>query len=170
MMDEIREELNCLAMAFWCGAGNPDELARWADAVVLATDELHPLIWELYPLPAPELVEGLLLTMAADLNGFRPASVEAEPVAAEVLRRSLNAFTARDISVQALCRLVDRLDILFNVEMASVPRPQRLVADGQGWLGDLYSCCDWCDDSWTHETSAHLHDEAVRLSRLLGSK
>ena len=170
MMDKLREELNFLAMAFWCGVGNPVELSRWTDAAVTATDTFHPLILELYPQPTPELAADLLLKMAADLNGLQPISVEAEPIAAEVLRRSLNAFATRDITIQALCKLVDRLDAAFNLDLAGVPRPEPVAADGQWWLGDLYNCCDWCDDGWTHESSAHLHEEAARVSRMLGNK
>lgn len=169
-MDSIRADLNLLAMKFWCGVGSSEELSRWTDAAVMSTDELHPLIWDLYPQPSPELATALLLRMAEDVNGFQPISVGAEAIAEDILRQSLIAFVARDISVQALCRLADHLDSGFNLALADAPQPRSATTDSQWWQGDLYNCCDWCDDSWTHDNSPHLHAEAERLLRVLNRR
>ena len=168
-MDKLRESLNRLAIEFWCGVGDLNELSSWADAAVMEPSEFHPLILDLYPRPTPELTTELLLRMAYEINGFRPASIEAEPLAIETLRKALDAFASQAMSVQSLCLLVNRLDLTFNIELAGIPRPTSTLADGQWWLGDLWNCCDWCDESWTHESSTHLHVEATRVFRLMAN-
>ena len=166
-MDNLRENLNRLAIEFWCGVGDPNELSSWADAAVVEPGEFHPLIWDLYPQPSRELTAELLLKMAYEVNCFRPVSLEAEPLAIEALRKALEAFAARAMSVQSLCLVANRLDLAFNIELSDVPRPTSTLASGQWWLGDLWNCCDWCDQSWTHDSSPHLHEEAARVSRML---
>ncbi len=131
--------------------------------------EFHPLIWELYPQPKSELITGLLLTIAYEVNGFKPASVAGEALATEALKKALNAFVTQAMSVQSFCLLVNRLDLAFNTELAGIPRPTSTSADGQWWLGDLWNCCDWCDESWTHADSPHLHEEAARVAYILAN-
>lgn len=131
--------------------------------------EFHTLIWEFYPQPKSELITELLLTIAYEMNGFKPASVAGEALATEALRKALNAFAAQAMSVQCFCLLVNRLDLTFNIGLAGISRPTLTSAEGQWWLGDLWNCCDWCDESWTHAGSFHLHEEAARVAHILAN-
>lgn len=162
-----RQELNRIAVEFWCGVGDLGELPVVAD---LANDELgeaHPEIWDFYGDLSSKEAEALTLRLAWELNRFVPESYEGEPFARGALLRALENFLGKRMTVQALCELVVRLETAFTIGLTSMQKPENLPDMDPGWMGDLWNNCDWCDDSWTHEDFPSLVDEARRVAALL---
>jgi hypothetical protein len=172
-MKDWRIQLNRLTIEFWCGIGDLSELPSWADAANQEMGEVHPDVWDLYVIKSTEAAEGLLLKIAKDINKFQPASWEAEPFAVMALKRALELFLSKQISVQTLCQVVSVLDSMFVIGLVSVERPREHLPKSLekiAWLGNLYNCCDWCDDSWSFDNSQHLIVEARRLLTVLPNR
>lgn len=173
-MNNWREQLNRLAVEFWCGVGNLSELSAWADIANSEMGEVHPDVWDIYASPTAEQATRLLLKVAKDVNGFSPESLSAEPFAINALRKALTLFLSKEFSVQELCKLVDSLDTVFAIRLPKEtgiydqsPRTSLMV--NFPWLGNLWNSCDWCDESWTFDNSQPLVAEAQRVLSLLAN-
>ncbi|MDR2012620.1 MAG: hypothetical protein LBQ20_06210, partial [Rhodanobacter sp.] len=121
-MNDWRTQLNRLVIEFWCGVGSLSELPLWADAANEEMGEVHPDVWDLYVVKSTETAKELLLKIAKDTNGFQPISWEAEPFAVMALKKALELFLSKKISVQALCQLVSLLDSVFVTGLVDVER------------------------------------------------
>jgi hypothetical protein len=130
--------------------------------------EAHPDIWGFYTCSSQEEAAALTLKLAWELNRFVPASWEAEPYAQGALKRALDNFIAKKMSVQILCKLVENLDATFNVSLGRYRNPPQTAASEEWWMGNLRNDCDWCDDGWRYENSPALVDEVHRVARMLG--
>ena len=172
-MNNWREQLNRLAVEFWCGVGDLSEAPTWADVANAEMGEVHPDVWDIYASPTAERTTNLLLKIAKDVNGFTPTSLGAKPFAVNALKKALTLFLSKDISVQELCRLVSSLDTTFVVgppkETGIYDPPPISLCPDIPWLGNLWNCCDWCDDSWTFDNSSHLVAEAQRVLAMLAN-
>lgn len=166
-MAHWREELNRIAVEFWCGVGLIVELPVVADAANADLGEAHPDIWDFYTCSSDEDAAALTLRLAWELNRFVPASWEAVPYAQGALKRALEYFLAKKISVQILCKLVENLDATFNVHLSCYPNPSPLGESEKWWMGNLWNNCDWCEDSWTYENCPALVEEANRVATKL---
>ncbi|AZP12551.1 hypothetical protein [Undibacterium parvum] len=168
-MNNWRENLSRLAAEFWCGIGDLAELRTWADVANKETGEAHSQIWDIYTVADHKHATDLLLSMASDINGFKLESWEAEPFAMSAFKKALDAFFSRSMPVQTFCKLVEKLDATYNIGLAGVPKPESLQSHEEWWLGNLWNCCDWCDESWTMENSSPLLAEAQRVSKVLAN-
>ena len=164
-----REELNRIAVEFWCDVGILEDLPIVADAANADLGEAHPDIWDFYSCTSSEEAATLTRKLARELNGFIPDSWDALPYAQGALKRALEEFGARKISVQALCRLVETLDGTFNIYLSGLPIPESVQESDEWWMGDLWNKCDWCDGSWTYENSPALVAEARRVAAMLST-
>lgn len=174
-MNHWREELNRLAVEFWCGIGDISELPSWADAANLEMGEVHPDVWDFYNISNEGDAIQVLMKIAKDVNGFSPDSLLAEPYLINAFRKVLVLFLAKRISAQKLCSLVNSLDSVFAIgfptEVRIINQSQRKAEPAnESWLGNLWNCCDWCDESWTFDNSYALVAEAKRLLAMLNSK
>jgi hypothetical protein len=169
-MSNWREELNRLAIEFWCGVGDLTDVPIWADVANLEMGEVHPDVWDLYTSKTDEDVASILLKIANDVNGFRPQSWEAEPFAAGALQKALIRFLAGELSVQLLCKLITELDMVFTCAAPKdMGSPELSPLHGKSWQGNLWNCCDWCDDTWTFENSQPLIAEVHRVLEMLAN-
>lgn len=168
-MNRLRETLNRLTVEYWAGLDDSVELSAWANAAAENPGELHTELWQLFPTPDPERAAAILQRIALDVNGFSPTSLDAEPIAAEVLARAIGKLSAREISVPAFCQIVNRFDQVFNVELAGARQAAAPNDRERWWLGNLWNCCDWCDESWTQENCPDLLQEADRLLKELSN-
>lgn len=166
-MKDWREELNRIAVEFWCGVGVLEDLPIVADAANHELGEAHAEIWDFYGCTSIERAAELTLRLARELNEFVPESWEALPYAQAALRRMLTEFVAQEVSVQVLCKLIEQLDSTFNIYLSGVPQPDHTQDRGEWWMGNLWNNCDWCDGSWTYESCPSLVAEAHRVSKLL---
>lgn len=160
MTQEWRDELNRLATEFWFRSGNLAEVTPWVESAFEAgetdADVVH--LWDCTDL---EHVRSLFQTLAWKINQFHPWSDAARPFALTILQKQLHRYLAQEISPSMLCRLVDDLDAAFL--------DKQDPAGFEGWMGNLWNCCDWCNDSWTFENVPSLRDEAVSVLQKLRS-
>jgi hypothetical protein len=89
-----------------------------------------------------------------------------EQGAKKMLLEMCEAFLSKKITPLEFCALVQKLDAQF-VSIAADTRETPY----DGWLGNLYNCCDWCDERWTHanlhDVSPDMHDEVQRVKKAL---
>ena len=166
-MTNWRDDLNRIAVEFWCGVGLLEELPIIADSANSDLGEAHPDIWDFYTCTSDAGATDLTSKVAFHLNGFVPESWEALPYAQDALKRALDNFAAHKMSVQALCRLVQDLDSTFNINLSDVPKPASLSELKEWWMGTLWDCCDWCGENRTHEDHPALVAEARRVAAML---
>ncbi len=167
IVNNWREQLNRIAVDFWCDVGAIDELPIIADAANNDLGEAHPDIWDFYSCTTGAEATALTLKVALHLNGFVPESWDALPYAQDALKRALERFVGRRMSVQALCMLVEKLDSTFNVYLSRFPRSETAYDLKQWWMGNLWNNCDWCGENRTHENHPSLVVEASRVVALL---
>lgn len=167
--DRLLGALKQLAMDFWCGIGDRTMLSDWIQAAWNAGLEPGTPPAPTRTGAADGATAAWLLQLAHDIAGFELRAWDAEPFAMATLRRALDLFIAGQLSAQALCALVARLDAVFNGELAGTPHPAAGDAVPAWWLGDLWNACDWCDAHWTLHNSPHLLAEARRLQALLSA-
>jgi hypothetical protein len=173
-MNNWREQLNRLAVEFWCGVGDLSELSAWADTANAEMGEVHPDVWDIYASPKAEQANRLLLKIAKEVNGFSPESFSAKPFAINALKKALTLFLSKELSVQELCKLVDSLDTVLVIGLPMEggiydQPPRSSLSPDLPWLGNLWNCCDWCDDGWTFENSQALVAEAQRVLAMLAN-
>ena len=169
-MTHWREDLNRLTIEFWLRAGDLAELRTWADKANAEVGEVHPDVWDLFSVSSPDQATDLLLKIASDVNGFKPQSWEAEQFAIGALQKKLGSFLSCELSIKELCELVQVLDAIYNIGSGDMPpRPESMPTYEQWWLGNLWNCCDWCDENWTFENSAPLVAEARRVFHMLAN-
>lgn len=166
-MTNWRDDLNRVAVDFWCGVGLLEELPIIADTANNELGEAHPDIWDFYTCTSDALALVLTTKVALHLNSFVPESWEALPYAQNALKRALDNFVARKMSVQALCRLVEHLDTTFNIKLSSSPKPTALLEAKEWWMGTLWDCCDWCEEIRMFEDQPSLVAEAARVAAML---
>ena len=165
-MHHWRVELNRLTTEFWLGVGDLSEIIIWAELANADSGEVHPNVWELYAFHEHEEATLILCKIAKDVNDFSPNSWAAKPYAINTLKKALSQFLNKKIPVTSLCSLINTLDANFITnDFAGQPRPQRLQnLDKLDWLGDLWNCCDWCDEHWNYENSFHLVAQAKKVA------
>jgi len=167
-MKNWKLKLNQLVIDYWCDVGNHEEVISWADAVNLHEGEIHPFFYELYDPSNTKNIERTLTSIAKDINGFEIKSWKSEPFAKMSLVKALKLFINENRSVQEICVLINKLDMLYNIELSGIENPEEEMNEGEWWLGNLWDCCDWCDETWNHKNSPHLITEAERLIEKLG--
>jgi hypothetical protein len=151
-------------MEFHLGVGNLAELPAFCDEANTALGELHPEVWNLYSPITETQARELLAKIAREINGFEVGSWDALPYAKAAFKKILAAFLAKKIKPNELCRLVHELDIAYAVGAAnSMQPPKSKVEQDMSWLGNLWNCCDWCDETWTLENSEHLVKEVQKV-------
>lgn len=160
MVQDWRGELNRLATEFWFNSGELTEVSRWAESAFEA-GEVDKGIVALWDCVDVAYARQHLQALAWEINEFQPWSVAAEPFALTILEKQLNCYLAQEISPSTLCQLVMDLDSAFLDKQA--------LPGTNGWMGGLWNCCDWWDDSWTFENTPSLKTEAVSVLRKLAS-
>lgn len=151
---EWRCELNRLATEFWFHSGDLAEVTPWVEAAYEA-GETGVELAELWGCLDNERVRSHLQQLAREINGFEPWSAAAQPFAIAALEKGLRRYIAQEIDPSALCQLIANLDAAF---LDAPPLP-----GGDWWMGNLWNCCDWCDASWTFDSSPHLKAEAISV-------
>lgn len=167
-MKNWKLNLNQLVIDHWCDAGNYEEVLAWIDAVNMEQGEVHPYFYELYDPSNTQNTTRTLTSIAKDINGFSIKSWESEPFAKRSLVKALQMFIDERKSVQEICVLINKLDMLYNIELSGVENQNKDTNDGEWWLGDLWNCCDWCDETWSYSNSSHLIIEAKRVIEKCG--
>lgn len=115
-------------------------------------------MWKVFYVQEGSSFTSLVCRLAKEVNGFEVNSLEAEPFAKEALAIATEQLLKENITVPKYCELIKQLDAAFNIAMDERPEPIK-----EWWMGDLWNCCDWCDESWNHRNSKELLDEAEGL-------
>ena len=77
---------------------------------------------------------------------FSLTNLISEQASASVLVSQGKLYLNGEISAIEFCRIVQEFDIRF-METSNFKL---------SWLGDLYNQCDWCDETWSLNSTPHL--------------
>jgi hypothetical protein len=153
----MNKNIDEIAFKFWCDMGEVSELESWA-AFELKKDEPHVDAGYLFHLNKHRAKDASL-RLAQELMGFEPISEKGELLAIAVLKEQSKLLLDGKITPLSFCKLVQLFDRNFLglrvLENGSLEYPL--------WLGDLWNCCDWCDESWAISNSPTLADEAKKV-------
>ena len=156
MPSSHRSELKRLAVLYWLGLSDPQAKDAWTMAEYETSSDPDHNLHELL-INDPQ-TEDRLLNLAKSLLAFEPASKEGIEYAKLVLHSELHKFLNREVSAEAICSLVNRIDLQY---LDAIPRENEFYYPT--WIGDLWNCCEYCDDTWTLESSPHLVKEALAV-------
>lgn len=87
---------------------------------------------------------------------FSPQSLSAEILAAKYLINLIKRYLNDEITPMDICRVINNIDRGFMDAPRDLPDN---VVYYPCWLGNLYSSCDWCDETWTNSSAPHLKQD-----------
>jgi len=154
MSGEIRK----IAFKYWAVIGSQEELENWAQQELLKNRQPHPDVYDLFNLTYEE-AKKVALRLARDLHDFSPTSEQGEDWARELLHLYGQKLLDEKINVLTFCQLVQKFD---NAFLDARPTDDDTVYYPE-WLGNLWNWCDWCDETWTLESSPELVEEVRRI-------
>jgi hypothetical protein len=156
MPNSHHAELKRLAVLYWLGLSDPQAKDAWTMVEYETNpdpdDHLHELL-----INDPQ-TRGRILNFARSRLAFEPVSEEGIEYAKLVLQSEIQKFLNREKSAAAFCSFINHLDAQYVGEFYYPT-----------WLGELWNCCDYCDDTWTLESSPHLAQKALEVLRQLES-
>ncbi|MCG3857735.1 hypothetical protein [Psychrobacter sp. Ps2] len=95
------------------------------------------------------------LSIEAELN-FSPQSLSAEILVAKYLINVIKRYLNDEITPLDICRVISNIDCGFMDAQRDLPDN---ISYYPCWLGNLYSSCDWCDETWTNSNAPHLKQD-----------
>ncbi len=153
----MTKQIDKIAFEFWAGVGCKSDLEDWAEDQ-LKKDSPHPDACELFNLSNDEAKEKSIW-LANEILGFSPTSELGEKWAKELLTLYCKKLLNEEVKPIEFCNLVNQFDGGFL--------NARDIGEGLAyypeWLGELWNCCDWCDESWLLSNSPHLAEEAKKV-------
>jgi len=150
------KNINRIAFEFWAGVGSVSDLDDWAEDQ-LRNENSHPDACELFNL-SYEKAEKESIRLACQINNFKVTSEASEEWAKSLLLEYSKKLLNEEIKPIFFCNLVNMFDGAF----LGVRDIGEGLAYYPEWLGDLWNCCDWCDESWSLVNSSHLADEVKK--------
>lgn len=169
-MSSWKSELNRLAVEFWYEIADIEEAVAWVDSIYKIEGEVHPLMWDFLSPQSYPRIKYLAEKISGDINGFEVGSRESLPYAQAALLKAIIMLRNQELSVQKFCNMVSLLDCDYNLFFPLESERIDEESDWHGWLGNLWNCCDWCDESWNHSNSSHLLEEAYLVAKKLAKR
>jgi len=155
----MKEELEKLAFKYFCGLFNEEELHEWMQKELDQNKNPDPDMYDLNA-KAPYEAAKILLKIAKDKYGFEPYSLGSEPVARKIFKELAEAYLKREVGPLQFCTVIQHLDTIYGDSECDYDEKRGLHIPRYGhWWGDLWNCCDCCDETWTHENKQHIEDE-----------
>ena len=149
------DQLKYLAVLYHLGGEDSDAVTSWAETEFATNPEPHPLAEHLF-LPTTD-ARSILVAIAKKRFGFDPISPDGDQYVRQVMSQYLARFLKRDITPIELCRIVVDVDAQYGD--GEFP-PEHPIPS---WVGELWNACDWCDETWTHDSAQFLVAESRRL-------
>ena len=155
----MNKQIDRIAFEYWSGLGSSDDLEAWAEAELCKSNP-HPDACELFSLSRHDAVK-YSLKIAKESRGFDPVSELGETWAKELLHLYGAKLLNGEITPNVFCTLVNTYDANFM----DFRKLDERTFEYPKWLGDLWSNCDWCDESWSLSNSPHLASEVKKVLR-----
>lgn len=99
----------------------------------------------------------MLEFIAVSFADFQVNTDEALGPCRAELKRQVGLLLDGETTPYSFCRFFNSMEVQLITDSEFAP-------DDVAFLGDLYNCCDWCDDTWTLENSPHLAEEGARVA------
>ena len=148
-------QLKHLTVLYWLDRSDHAAVVAWAEREYSTNPDPHPLLTDIF---ARQTDVGKLLTeIAAERLSFDPTSEDGESFARSILATQLRRFIAREISPHDVCKIICLIEGRY---LGARSTGDESVYYYPMWLGDLWNACDWCDETWTHNSAGYLETEA----------
>lgn len=148
-------QLRFLVVLYHLGDTDDAAVASWAEKEFALNPNPPAQLDDLFS--RSDDVGSILAAIARERFGFDPISHNGEPFVGEVLRQYLQRFLTRELRPIDLCRIVWDVEAKYGDAAFGDDRPY------PDWAGQLWNACDWCDETWTHDSAAFLVSEARRV-------
>ena len=140
----------------WYDKTDIESIIQWADTFVKNHDNIHEEVFEIFYAPKHQFEDILFRLSVASEPNFLPQSLSAEILAAKYLIHLVERYLNDEITPMDICRVINNIDCGFMDAPRDLPAN---VAYYPCWLGNLYSSCDWCDETWTNNSAPHLKQD-----------
>ncbi|MGP4863699.1 hypothetical protein ACTXGK_05835 [Psychrobacter sp. T6-5] len=140
----------------WYDKTDIESITQWADTFVKNNDHIPEEVFEIFYAPKYHFEDILFRLSIAVEPDFSPQSLSADILAAKYLINSIKKYLSDEMTPIDICRVIRKIDCGFM----NAPRDLlNNVAYYPYWLGNLYSGCDWCDETWTNSNAPHLKQD-----------
>lgn len=145
-----------MTVACFFEVASEEDINDFIQGVIEGEAEYSPCIFDAYNKNLKVARVKMLDFLALTYPDFRIDSHEGAMASSVFLKEQCKHLISGQISPVAFCTFFNYFESFFSfsVETGQYDPP---------YWGDLWNCCDWCDDSWTPENSPHLIDEAKRV-------
>jgi len=140
----------------WYDRTDRDSVIQWAEAFVKSHDHVPTEVFEIFDAQEHHFEDILFKLSIAEEPDFSPQSLSAEILAAKYLINLIKRYLNDEITPLDICRVINNIDCGFMNAPRDLPNN---VAYYPCWLGNLYSSCDWCDETWTNSSAPHLKQD-----------
>ena len=146
-----------LAVACHFGSASKMDINSYIRSVIESDEEYDNRIFEAHSNDLEVARAKILEFIAVSFPDFQVNTKEALGACRAELKRQIGLLLDGKIMPYSFCRFFNSMEVLLITD-------SELAPDDVDFLGDLYNCCDWCDDTWTVENSPHLAEEVARVA------
>ena len=145
-----------LAIACHFGSASRVDIDTYIESVVLSGKDYDSRIFEAHARDLKVAQAKILAFITVSFPEFEINSEDLLELCKSELKRQIGLLLDKKITPSSFCEFFNLMEskLVFDSEFAS---------DELTFMGDLYNCCDWCDDTWTHDNSRHLTAEGIRV-------
>ncbi len=140
----------------WYDKTNIESIIQWADTFVKNNNHIPEEVFEIFYAPEHHFEDILFRLTVATEPDFLPQSLSAEILAAKYLINLIKRYLNDEVIPIDICRVINNIDCGFMNAPRDLPDN---VTYYPCWLGNLYSSCDWCDETWTNSSAPHLKQD-----------
>ncbi|MEM9079101.1 MAG: hypothetical protein AAGC74_00225 [Verrucomicrobiota bacterium] len=145
-----------LAVACHFGSASKADIEVYIQSVVESGAEYDNRIFEAYANDLGVARVKLLEFIAVSYPDFQIKTAQCLGPCRAELKRQIGLLLDEVITPSSFCEFFNAMEMQLVIDSEFAP-------DEVAFLGDLYNCCDWCDDTWTLENSRHLAEEGSRI-------
>ncbi len=145
-----------LAVACHFGSASKADIKGFIQSVVDSGEEYDSRLFEAHAKDLRVARTKMLEFIAVSYPDFEITTDQGLGSCRAELKRQIGLLLDETITPSSFCRFFNAMEMQLVIDSEFAPGE---VA----FLGDLYNCCDWCDDSWTLENSPHLAEEDSRV-------
>ncbi|ERL56747.1 hypothetical protein [Psychrobacter aquaticus] len=140
----------------WFDKTDVESIRQWACVFIEKNNNIPQEVFELLDAKKDHFEDILFRLSAAAEPDFSPQSLSAEILAAKYLINLIKKYLNDEITPMDICKVINNIDCGFMNAPRDLPGN---VSYYPCWLGNLYSSCDWCDETWTNSNAPHLKQD-----------
>ena len=146
-----------LSVACHFGSASKDDIEAFIQSFVDSGEDYDSRIFDAHASEVRVAQTKILEFMALSFPDLLIGTEECIEACKAELKRQIGLLLDGQITPLNFCRFFNSMEVQLVTDSKFLP-------DEVAFLGDLYNCCDWCDETWTLENSPHLAEESARVA------